>query len=85
MEQGLPLVRAANTGASAIIDPYGRVMLALGLFDAGFVDGPLPMPIAPPPYARFGDLVVLPPFLLLCLLLALHMRRSRTEATRAQE
>lgn len=85
VEQGLPLVRAANTGASAIIDPYGRVMLALGLFEAGFVDGPLPRPIAPPPYARFGDLVVLPPFLLLCLLLALQMRRSRKEPNRAQE
>ena len=35
VEQGLPVVRAANTGISAIIDPYGRVVAELGLGEEG--------------------------------------------------
>ncbi|MGB8710413.1 MAG: apolipoprotein N-acyltransferase, partial [Methyloceanibacter sp.] len=42
VEQGLPVVRAANTGISAIIDPYGRVLGELGLKQEGVVDGLLP-------------------------------------------
>ena len=42
IEQGLPVVRAANTGISAIIDPYGRVLGELGLKKEGVVDGLLP-------------------------------------------
>lgn len=42
IEEGLPLVRAANTGISVIVDPYGRVLKRLGLGKQGVVDGPLP-------------------------------------------
>jgi apolipoprotein N-acyltransferase len=42
VEQGLPVVRAANTGISAIIDPYGHVLGELGLKKEGVVDGLLP-------------------------------------------
>lgn len=56
IEQGLPLVRAANNGISAIVDPYGRVIASLGLDAVGVVDGPLPAPLAAAtPYARLGD------------------------------
>jgi len=55
IEQGLPVVRAANTGISAIIDSYGRIRGKLDLMTHGVVDGDLPQAIAPPPYARFGD------------------------------
>jgi apolipoprotein N-acyltransferase len=55
IEQGLPLVRAANTGISAIVDPVGRIIDSLPLGVEGVVDGPLPQPIGAPVYARVGD------------------------------
>ena len=55
IEQGLPLIRAANTGVSAVIDARGRVTAFLPLGKAAFLDAALPGATAPPPYARFGD------------------------------
>jgi len=55
VEQGLPLVRAANSGISGIVDGYGRVLKSLGLGLAGIVDGNLPAILPPTVYARFGD------------------------------
>lgn len=55
VEQGLPVLRAANTGVSAVIDARGGVTAQLGLGQAGFLDAPLPRALAPTPYARFGD------------------------------
>jgi apolipoprotein N-acyltransferase len=57
VEQGLPVVRAANTGISAIIDPYGRIVAALGLEQEGVVDGVLPRALPPTPYVRWGRLI----------------------------
>jgi len=59
IEQGLPLVRAANTGISAVIDPFGRVVARLGLGLEGVLDSGLPAAIPPTPYARAGDIPVL--------------------------
>ncbi len=67
IETGLPLVRAANTGISAVIDPLGRTIELLPLGAEGVLDSPLPQPVAPPLYARTGDL---PVGLLLVLALA---------------
>jgi len=55
IEQGLPVVRAANTGISAVIDPLGRFVARLGLGLEGVLDSPLPAPNPPTAYARFGD------------------------------
>jgi apolipoprotein N-acyltransferase len=55
IEEGLPLVRAANTGISAVVDPVGRVIKSLPLGTAGVLDTALPQPLAPTLYARVGD------------------------------
>lgn len=59
VEQGLPVARAANTGISAVIDAYGRVVAEKPLNTGGVVDAALPPALAPTPYARFGDWIVL--------------------------
>jgi len=56
IEEGLPLVRAANSGISAVIDPLGRVVHSLPLGSSGTLDSGLPRPIAATIYARIGDL-----------------------------
>jgi apolipoprotein N-acyltransferase len=59
VEFGLPVLRAANTGISAAIDPYGRVVGAIPLGTAGALDTALPRALPAPPYARLGALPVL--------------------------
>jgi apolipoprotein N-acyltransferase len=56
IEEGLPVVRAANTGISAVIDPVGRIVARLGLGLEGVLDSGLPEAIPPTIYARLGDI-----------------------------
>ncbi|MGD9510827.1 MAG: nitrilase-related carbon-nitrogen hydrolase, partial [Geminicoccaceae bacterium] len=42
VEEGLPLVRAANTGISVVTDAYGRIRERLGLNRTGVIDAWLP-------------------------------------------
>jgi apolipoprotein N-acyltransferase len=56
IEEGLPLIRAANSGVSAVIDPVGRIVESLPLGSAGTLDSGLPRPIDATIYARIGDL-----------------------------
>lgn len=55
VEQGLPVLRAANTGVSAAIDARGRIIAQLDLGEAGFVDMRLPGALPPTIYARLGE------------------------------
>ncbi len=55
VEEGLPLIRAANTGISAVVDPYGRILARLAIGETGIIDADLPMAIEKPPlFARLG-------------------------------
>ncbi len=55
VEQGLPMVRVANTGVSGVIDGRGRVLERAGLGQEAVIDTTLPSSLAPTPYSRFGD------------------------------
>jgi apolipoprotein N-acyltransferase len=59
IEEGLPIIRAANGGISAVIDPYGRVRASLALGERGVVDYGLPAALATTPFTRFGSLAIL--------------------------
>jgi apolipoprotein N-acyltransferase len=73
IEEGLPLVRAANTGISAVIDPSGRFVARLGLGIEGVLDANLPKPLPPTVYARIGDI---PAAILALAALLLVIRRG---------
>ncbi|VFU09376.1 apolipoprotein N-acyltransferase [Methylocella tundrae] len=68
IEEGLPLIRAANTGVSAIVDPYGRVKEQLPLGVEGLLKGSLPAAIPAPVFARHPFLT---PFLCWIAVLAI--------------
>jgi apolipoprotein N-acyltransferase len=59
IEEGLPLVRAANTGISAVVDAYGETLAILDIETSGVIDMRLPRPLPPTLYARLGDWSVL--------------------------
>ncbi len=73
IEQGLPLIRAANTGVSAIVDPYGRILQELPLGQAGVLDGILPESIAPTAFSETFQ--VIPPLAAGLLLTVLFILR----------
>jgi apolipoprotein N-acyltransferase len=79
IELGLPVIRAANTGISAMIDARGRVLRSLPLGVAGAIDMALPAALPPTPYGRFGDW----PVVLALLVLALVARRLDPAPLRA--
>ncbi|OWV57605.1 apolipoprotein N-acyltransferase [Mameliella alba] len=78
IEQGLPMLRAANTGVSAVIDGAGRVLVTIPLGEAGFADAPLPPPMRHTPYSRTGDL---PAGLLMFVAIAALWAGSRRRRT----
>ena len=57
VEEGLPLIRVANTGISGIVDPYGRVLAQVPLEAEGVIDMGLPNALPPTPYARFRNAI----------------------------
>ena len=73
VEEGLPLLRVANNGITAVFDPYGRELARIGLDAAGVIDTHLPTAVAAPLYARFGDLTFLAIWLVLAIGLAIWM------------
>ena len=54
VEEGLPLLRAANTGISAAFDAYGHEIGRLGIGVAGTLVVQLPGALPATPFARFG-------------------------------
>jgi len=59
IEQGLPMIRVANTGISGVIGARGTVRTMLPLGTAGWVDAAIPGALPATPYARWGDMPAL--------------------------
>jgi apolipoprotein N-acyltransferase len=80
VEEGLPLVRVANTGISGVIDSYGRTVQILGLGKDGIIDSELPAALTvSTPYSRLGDGMTI--FIIFLFLGAgLMSRRSETNS-----
>jgi apolipoprotein N-acyltransferase len=86
VEQGLPLVRSANTGISAVIDPWGREQARMELGEMGTLDADLPQALPATPFARYGFW----PVTLLALVLAggaaaieVRARAARTKVNKS--
>jgi apolipoprotein N-acyltransferase len=56
IELGLPLVRAANSGISAVVDGFGRQLASAPLGAEAVLDSELPMPLPPTWQSRFGSI-----------------------------
>jgi apolipoprotein N-acyltransferase len=74
--EGLPLVRAANTGISGVIDPVGRIVKSLPLGSEGVLDASLPQAIGAPVYVLFGNEGLI--LLMVVSLIAIGRRRLRS-------
>ncbi|MEM1371248.1 MAG: apolipoprotein N-acyltransferase, partial [Pseudomonadota bacterium] len=70
VELGVPLIRSANNGISAVVDPLGRELHRLDLNAIGTLDANLPKPVGVPFVSRFGHAAdVLLVLLLICAVL----------------
>lgn len=74
VEQGLPLIRAANTGISAMVDAYGRVVNRTTLGEKTVLDAPLPQSLSTKTtYSKLGLILILP-MIIIGILLSLKKR-----------
>jgi apolipoprotein N-acyltransferase len=82
IEEGLPMVRSANTGISAVVDPWGRVQSRLGLGETGVLDAALPKPL---PATVFGRARHWPVLLVVCVslltMVVIERRAGRRDST----
>jgi apolipoprotein N-acyltransferase len=77
IENGRFLVRAANTGISGIVDPYGHVITSTGLYQSAVVVGDARFLNGTTIYARTGDVFAYACTVLTALLLVVAMRSGR--------
>ena len=76
IEQGLPVFRSANTGISAIIDPYGRIIDKIGLGKKGSIFSPLPKKTVETYYSKVGDFLFFG-VLMLSLLIMIFLKKKK--------
>ena len=59
VEHGIPMVRVANTGKSAIVGPTGRLSFVMEPGETGVIDATLPNRLAPTFFSRYPNLAFL--------------------------
>jgi apolipoprotein N-acyltransferase len=75
VEEGIPIVRAANNGVSSAFDGYGRSLGRIDLDVRGVIDVALPVALQAPPYAWLGDSIFFTIWLLGGVILGRVVRR----------
>lgn len=80
VEEGLPMIRVANTGISAVIDGGGRVLRQIGMNVEGVIDERLPLALSPTLYGRHGDAVLLALMAVMALVASFTQFRSEKHA-----
>jgi apolipoprotein N-acyltransferase len=83
VEEGVPIVRAANNGISAVMDAHGRIVARLGMNVRGSLDSALPVIAKSTWYGRYGDRTFFVLWVLLAIVLFLNTRIGRTATLRA--
>jgi apolipoprotein N-acyltransferase len=81
VETGRYLARAANTGVSAIVDPYGRVVRQTALFEQTVAIGDVRFLDGITPYVRIGDVVPWAGLVVALALWGLSVRGRRRPAS----
>jgi apolipoprotein N-acyltransferase len=76
VEEGIPMLRAANTGISGVVDAYGRVETRSNLVVEAVIDATIPPALPATPFARFGLLAVLPLIVLALIPILFRVRKS---------
>ncbi len=76
IEEGMPLIRVANTGISGVVDPLGRITARLGLEKQGIIDSDLSTALTPTLFERWGNTPVWIVFILM-IATAIVGRRSK--------
>lgn len=77
IEEGLPMIRVANRGETAVIDAYGRIKAQVGANKAGFTDSEISLPVREPtPMSLWGSGIAWF-FYLFCLLGVVFLRIRR--------
>ena len=76
IEQGIPVFRSANTGISAIIDPYGRIIDKIELGKKGSIFSPLPKKTLETYYSKVGDFLFFG-VLILTLLMMIFLKKKK--------
>jgi apolipoprotein N-acyltransferase len=84
VEEGIPMVRVANTGVSAAFDGAGRQLAMIGLGEQGFVDVDIPPPLEVTIYAELRQLIlILILFFMLIMIVSLDRRFVLRQKKRA--
>ncbi len=76
IETGLPMARSANTGISALIDPYGRIIQKIPLYKQGIIDHALPQSRSETIYSKVGDSIFFLMLLSALVLVLIPYRRD---------
>ena len=84
IEQGLPMIRVANTGVSAVIDARGNIVASIPLGQSGYLDTNLPSEKPETLYAKTGDIPIAVVLLLLGFIAIAWKKRIPIDGSRRQ-